>query len=190
MKAILIFVLCAIVSSANAQTLKDALFSGRLKTDSNSTVKKNDSLKLLSDSLFKIRKDSIAAAKAAAQKDASKINAVEVNPTSSANTNAPEKSKTWKQFIDEYTDIIRKEVLPSSKIPKGSYSILIDYTIETDGNITTNNVYCTPENAYLLQQIKTRMMINAPQLSPVLMSNGKPRKALKKQSLIFVKEKD
>ena len=190
MKSILIFVLCAIVSTANAQTLKDALFSGRLKTDSNSTVKKNDSLKLLSDSLFKIRKDSIAAAKAAAQKDAvNKTNSSEVNPTTSSNTNnAPEKSKTWKEFVDEYTEIIKKEVLPSSKIPKGSYSILIDYTIETDGNITTNNVYCTPENAYLAQQIKTRMMINAPQLSPVLMSNGKPRKALKKQSLTFVKE--
>ena len=117
-------------------------------------------------------------------------NSAETNIISSGNTNAPEKSQTWKQFIDEYTETFKKEVLPSSKIPKGSYSILIEYTIEVDGNITTNNVYCIPENSYLVQQIKTRMMINAPQLSPVLMSNGKPRKALKKQSLTFVKEKD
>src|ERR1051325_2696865 len=102
MKAILFFVLCVTVSAANAQTLKDALFSGRLKTDSSSTIKKNDSLKLLSDSLFKIRKDSIAAAKAAAQKDAvTKTNSSEANPTNFAN-NSPEKSKTWKEFVDEY----------------------------------------------------------------------------------------
>lgn len=190
MKTILIFVLCAIVSSANAQTLKDALFSGRLKTDSSSVIKKNDSLKLVSDSAFKVRKDSIAAAKAAAQKNSNTANQPEANPTNSANANSPEKSNTWKEFIDEYSGIIKKEVLPSPKIPMGSYSVLIEYTIETDGNITTNNVYCTPENAYLSQQIKTRMMINAPQLSPVLMSNGKPRKALKKQALTFVKEKN
>ena len=191
MKAILIFVMCVIVSSANAQTLKDALFSGRLKTDSSSTIKKNDSLKLISDSLFKIRKDSIDKARAASQKDINRSNTTtETNTTNSTSTTAPEKSQTWKQFIDEYTETFKKEVLPSSKIPKGTYSILIEYTIEVDGNITTNNVYCTPDNSYLVQQIKTRMMINAPQLSPVLMSNGKPRKALKKQSLTFVKEKD
>lgn len=190
MKTILIFVLSAIVSSASAQTLKEALFSGRLKTDSSSVIKKNDSLKLVSDSVFKARKDSIAAAKAVAQKNSNTANQPEANPTNSANTNSPEKSNTWKEFIDEYSGIIKKEVLPSSKIPIGSYSILIEYTIETDGNVTTNNVYCTPENAYLSQQIKTRMMINAPQLSPVLMSNGKPRKALKKQALTFVKEKN
>ena len=178
------------MSSANAQNLKDALFSGRLKTDSSSVIKKNDSLKLISDSLFKIRKDSIAAAKAAAQKDVNKISSSEITPTNSGSINAPEKSKTWKQFIDEYTETFKKEVLPSSRIPKGTYSILIEYTIEVDGNITTNNAYCTPENSYLVQQIKTKMMINAPQLSPVLMSNGKPRKALKKQALTFVKEKD
>lgn len=190
MKTILFFVLCITASSVRAQTLKDALFSGRLKTDSSSVIKKNDSLKLISDSLYKIRKDSIEKARATTQKDINKINPPETNTTNSGSTTAPEKSTTWKQFIDEYTEIIKKEVLPSSKIPKGSYSIFIEYTIEVDGNITTNNVYCTPENSYLAQQIKTRMMINAPQLSPVLMSNGKPRKALKKQSLTFVKEKE
>ena len=190
MKTILFFVLCVIVSSSKAQNLKDALFSGRLKIDSSSVIKKNDSLKLISDSLFKVRKDSIAAAKAATQKDINKVNSSEVSPTSSTNTTTTGNNKTWKQFIDEYSEIIKKEILPSSKIPKGSYSILIEYTIETDGNITTNNVYCIPENSYFVQQIKTKMMINAPQLSPTLMSNGKPRKALKKQSLTFVKEKD
>jgi hypothetical protein len=34
------------------------------------------------------------------------------------------------------------------------------------------------------------MMANTPQLNPVLMSNGKPRKTLKKQVLTFVKDKD
>ena len=96
MKTILFFVLCAIVSSANAQNLKDALFSGRLKTDSSSVIKKNDSLKLISDSLFKIRKDSIAAAKAAVQKDINKTSTSETNTTNSGTTTAPEKSQTWK----------------------------------------------------------------------------------------------
>ena len=188
MKTILFFVLCAIVSSAKAQTLKDALFSGRLKTDSGTVVKKGDSLKLLTDSLLKIKKDSLA--KETVQKGPNKIKSADTTSTNPVNNPVTDNNKTWKQFIDGYSEVIKKEVLPSSKIQKGTYSILIEYTIETDGNITTNNVYCTPENSYLVQQIKTGMMMNAPQLSPLLMSNGKPRKALKKQSLIFVKEKN
>ena len=188
MKTILFFVLCAIVSSAKAQTLKDALFSGRLKTDSGTVVKKSDSLKLLTDSLLKIKKDSLA--KETVQKDPHKIKSVDTTSTNPVTNPVTDNNKTWKQFVDEYTGIIKKDVLPSKKIKEGTYSVLIEYEIGLDGTVTTTNVYCTPENSYLVEQIKTRMMMNAPQLTPLLMSNGKPRKALKKQSLIFVKGKD
>jgi hypothetical protein len=186
MKSILFFIVTVCTFSVQAQTLKDALFSGRLKTDSGTTVKQGDSLKLLSDSLFKLKMDSLK--KAGIKKEAQKNNLSDTASIHSTDAAAAGNNQSWNQFIEEYTAIIKKEVLPSSRIKAGTYSVLIEYTIETDGNITTNNVYCTPDNAFLVQQIRARMMMNAPKLSPVLMSNGKPRKVLKKQSLTFVKE--
>jgi hypothetical protein len=188
MKAILIFVMLFIVSSANSQTLKDALFSGKLKTDSSSTIKKGDSLTLLPDSVVKARMDSLK--KEIAQKNPGK-NIIADSATASSGSATPEDNNSiWKKFIDEYTEIVNKEIQASSKVKKGTYAILIEYYIETDGNITTSNVYCTPENSFIVEQIKVRMMMDAPKLSPVLMSNGKPRRALKKQTLTFVKKKD
>jgi hypothetical protein len=181
--------------STKAQTLKDALFGGRLKSDTGMVVKKGDSLKLLPDSLVKKRMDSLKMAAiisdSAKQKNPNSVSQTTALPTTTGADNTPKNNdQIWKQFIDEYSNVIKTEVLPSKKIKKGTYSIYIDYAIETDGSVSTVNIVCIPENSYLVEQIKTRMMANTPQLNPVLMSNGKPRKTLKKQVLTFVKDKD
>ena len=44
--------------------------------------------------------------------------------------------------------------------------MMVDYAIELDGKITINNVYPTPENKFLEQQVKERLSIDTPQLSP------------------------
>lgn len=189
MKTTLLFlVLLLTLSSARSQSLKDALFSGRLKTDSSSVIKKGDSLNLVPDSVVKKRVDSLKKSEKIA--DSLKVIAAD-SSVAAARVNAPkDNNKLWKQFIDEYSAVIKSEVLPSSKIKKGTYTLYIDCMIETDGSVTTSSIVCVPNNSYLVEQVKTRMMANTPQMNPVLMSNGKPRRTLKKQVLTFVKEKD
>lgn len=179
------------VSPVQAQSLKDALYSGRLKSDTGSVVKKGDSLKLREKPL----PPSVAAKDSAKKSSSDTATALTKEESQPAPANNPpnvtaDNNRVWKQFVDEYTPIIKSEVLPSKKIKNGTYSVLIEYEIGVDGSVSTVNISSSPESNYLVEQIKTRMMVNAPQLSPVLMSNGKPRKVLKKQLLTFSKEKD
>ena len=152
-KSILIFAL-VIGLSAKGQSLKDALFGGKLKSDTGMVLKKGDSLQLLPDSLVKKRADSL--------KKAAKISeSIKTNPSQSISentsdtasystaSNAPKNNdQLWKQFIDEYKKVIETDVLPSKKIKKGSYSLYIDY-----GSVSTVNIICVPENSYLVEQV-------------------------------------
>jgi len=96
-------------------------------------------------------------------------------------------NKTWKAVIDELSATVKSEVLTSNKVKNGTYSVLIDYEIKTDGQVNIVNVASDPKNSFLEQQIKDRLTFSAPQLSPVMGTNGKPRNAAKKQMLTFVK---
>lgn len=185
MKTILLIFALAIACSIRAQSLKDALFSGKLKTDTGAVLKKGDSLQLRKEPLQK-PKDSIG--KKAIADNSIKISSS--NSTSTTTETAKDNNTVWKQFINEYDSIFKSDVLTSKKIKEGTYSLYIDYAIETDGSVSTANIICVPDNSYLVEQVKVRMMANAPQLTPVLMSNGKPRKALKKQVLTFTKGKE
>jgi hypothetical protein len=189
MKTIILLFLLVTAGAVKAQTLKEALYGGRLKADTGSLVKKGDSLKLREMPVKKANTDTMAVAVDPARPAEPVVNEAPVTPAAAAATAVKDNNKIWKQFVEEYSNIIRSEVLPSKKIKNGTYSILIDYEIGLDGSVSTINVDCTPQNSYLVEQVKIRMMYNAPQLNPVLLSNGKPRKALKKQMLTFVKEK-
>jgi hypothetical protein len=50
-----------------------------------------------------------------------------------------------------------------------------------------NSVASVPESSYLQDQIKQRLTLGAPQLTPLLGANGKPRKAAKKQTITLSK---
>ncbi len=187
MKVILFFWVFAIVGSVNAQSLKDALYGGKLKTDTGTVVKKGDSLRLREDIPPKVKKDSL-------KKEPLLIDTANKKVPDTASiapiiTPPADNNKVWKQFVDEYTTIIKTEVLPSRKIKQGAYYVLIEYEIGPDGTVSTINISCSPQNSYLVEQIKERMMSNAPQLTPLLSGNGKLRKSLKKQMMTFIKEK-
>jgi len=64
---------------------------------------------------------------------------------------------------------------------------MVDYAIEPDGKVTINNVYPTPENKFLEEQVKERLSIDTPQLNPVLGSNGKGRKVMKRYNFTLTK---
>jgi hypothetical protein len=214
MKAIVLFTVLLLATTAKSQSLLDAIYSGKLKADTGAVLRKGDSLKIKENMAQKviadsIRKDSIAAAKTAAAIEkqnasvsnrdttvagASTSTAGNVNTdVTSAETMPAEKTipkdnnKIWKAFIDSLSTTIKSEVLSSGKIKKGAYSVLINYEIMPNGQININSVASDPQSSFLDDQIKMRLTLDVPLLHPVLGANGQPRTVAKKQMLTFVK---
>ncbi len=65
--------------------------------------------------------------------------------------------------------------------------MLVDYEIGVDGQVSINNVFPSPENSFLQQKVKERLTLTAPLMNPVLASNGKPRKVIKKYNFTLSK---
>lgn len=103
------------------------------------------------------------------------------------NAATKDNNKVWKQFMDSAIITLKEEVLTSKKLKKGDYLIMVDYAIELDGQVTINNIYPSPENKFLEEQVKERLTISAPHLNPVLASNGKPRKVMKRYNFTLTK---
>jgi len=191
MKKGVFFLLIAIITiNVNAQTLKDALYGGKLKTDSGTVIKKGDDLSTKIDTSRKKpvepekTKPTIITTDTAAKKT-SITN--DVTPPVDNAVTTKDNNKIWKDFIDASISTLNTEVMTSKKLKKGEYFIMVDYAIELDGKVTINNVYPTPENKFLEEQVKERLGIDTPQLSPVLSSNGKPRKVNKRHNFTLVK---
>jgi hypothetical protein len=189
--SVIVFAMTATVKAQ--QTLKDALFGGRLKNDSGSLVKQTDDLKTKIDTSQKKTleikaKDSVA--KAVVKADSVKLEKIKENAGAVSREISKDNNTLWKEFIETFNTEIRSEVMTSKKIKKGSYSVLVDYEIGLDGQITVNNVSSDPDNSFLEGQIKERMIQTAPKLTPSLLSNGKPRVSFKKQLLSFSKAND
>jgi hypothetical protein len=187
-------VIFAMTGMVNAQqTLKDALFGGRLKNDSGSLVKQTDDLKTKIDTSQKKTleikaKDSIA--KAVVKADSVKLEKIKENAGAVSREISKDNNTLWKEFIDKFNTEIRSEVMTSKRIKKGNYSVLVDYEIGLDGVVAVNNVSSDPSNSFLEGQIKERMIQTAPKLTPALLGNGKPRVSIKKQLLSFAKAND
>ena len=90
--------------------------------------------------------------------------------------------------MDSVISTLKTEVLTSKKIKRGIYYVWVDYEIGIDGQVTINNVYPSPENSFLAQQVKERLTLTAPPMNPVLASNGKPRKVIKKYNFTLSRE--
>ena len=169
-----------ISSSCFAQkSLRDSLFSGKLKADSalvaSSKIVKDSSKKTEVDQLTKISTDTTTG--------------VKLNNPEKTELKYSDNNKTWKKFTDEYTKIITAEMANTKKVKKGGYTITLEYEIGTDGIVSTKNIICDPKSEALINLINERMMANAPQLAPQIV-NGAPRKSSKRQILVFVKEKN
>jgi len=197
MKKMFLLLLVIISLDTNAQKLKDLLYSGKLKSDSGTVVHKDDDLSKKIDTNTKKPVDSFSK-KTALIKDSS-VNlsvAKEEEPAkqvSAGETAVPapaprDNTVVWKEYMDSMITTLTTEVLPDKKIKKGIYYILVDYVIDPDGSVTINNVYPSPENKILQQQVKERLVLTAPHLSPVIGGNGQPRKAIKKYNFSLKKE--
>ncbi len=183
-----ILILSVIISvQANAQSIKDALFGGKLKNDSNSVVKKGDDLSTKIDTSRKkpVEPEKTKPAVVAIDPTAKLLTGGRIDPivpldSLDKNAGPKENNKTWKEFVDNVVSTLNAEVMNSSKVKKGEYFVIVDYAIETDGRVTITNVLPTPENKFLADQIKERLSIDTPHLNPVIAGNGLPRKAIKR----------
>ena len=208
MKTIVLFTLILLTFSAQSQSLKDALYSGKLKADTGAVIRKGDTLRIKENIAQKVEDDSVKMAQKiiadsikkeaiavekeiaiAAGKDTTAfINTDVVAETLPAEKTIPkDNNKIWKSFIDSITASIKSEVITSGKLKKGAYSVLIEYEIKPDGQININSVVSDPQNSFLEGQIKVRLTLDAPQMNPVMGTNGKPRTVIKKQLLNFMK---
>ena len=178
MNRIFLLAVLFISSSCFAQrSLRDSLFSGKLKADSALVA----SSKVVKDSTKKTEVDQLNKTVA----DTSVTQSISAKPELKYSDN----NKTWKKFTDEYTKIITTEMATTKKIKKGGYTVTLEYEIGTDGAVSTKNIICDPKSEALIDLINERMMANAPPLAPQIV-NGVPRKSSKRQILVFVKEKN
>ena len=104
------------------------------------------------------------------------------------NTVSKDNNKIWKEFMDTVISTLKQEVMTSKKIKKGDYYVMVDYEIGLDGQVTVTNVFPSPENKYIQEQVKERLSIDTPRLNPVLSGNGKPRKVVKRTNFTITKE--
>lgn len=180
MRVLFLLLFCLISTAVFSQSLRDSLFSGKLKADS----------ALVAKSKMAEKKDSAKTETNDAVKKATPDSATvkTVPPLKPAITFA-DNNRIWKKFVDEQTKIINAEVLPNKKIKKGDYTVTLEYEIGTDGAVSTKNIICDPKNEILVDHIRNQMMANPPQLAPQIV-NGTPKKSSKRQVLIFIKEKN
>ena len=174
MKKIFVLLLLAIGFQSNSQSLKDALFGGKLKNDSNSVIRKTDDLSTKIDTA---RKKPVETEKPKAVVQVVTADSVKT-PITPAATAAISKdnNKNWKEFMDTVITTLNAEVMGSKQLKKGDYFIIVDYAIDTDGSVTVTNVLPTPENKFLADQVKERVNIAPPKLNPM------PRKTFKRYS--------
>lgn len=183
--------------SQGQQSLKDALFSGRLKNDSGSVLRKGEDLTTKMDSVSRVKTIEQSIAKTNTPSTPNNIqasgneNAVQGNAnnpsTPAAKNTSKDNTAVWKEYMDGLANTLKEEVLTSNKIKAGTYYILVNYEIGTDGEITVSSVASTPANTFLQDQIKQRITLDAPKMNIELNQYGQPRKAVKRYNFTLVK---
>jgi|KBSSwiS6_1023812.scaffolds.fasta_scaffold05374_2 hypothetical protein len=201
--SLLVLVLILLSSAvAYSQSLKDLLYKGKLKNDSNTVVRKTDDLSTKIDTGVKkpaepvktvmaseIAKDTSSAqiitTDSLAAPEAKKDNP-EVKKDNNVNV-VMDNTKMWKVYMDSMVSTFNTEVLPSKKVKKETYYVFVDYEIAVDGQVNVNNIIITPENSFLQDEIKQRLMLTAPKLNPVTSSTGKAMKSKKRYNFTLTK---
>jgi hypothetical protein len=200
------------VQAQQKQSLKDLLYGGKLKKDSTGVVRSSDDLSTKIDTSSKKGTQTVNTnvPTATVQQDKNTVvpitgvatNAVVSTAdtgmikTDSAATVAvpasapPVKTNTklWKEYTDSLVKTLEEGALKSKQIKKNIYFIMVDYEIETDGQVTITNVTSTPENSFLQAQLKQIMDSTPFRLNPVTDSNNQAKKVKRKQQFTITKD--
>lgn len=182
------------VAALHSQSLKDLLYSGKLKSDTGSVVRKSDDLSSKIDTSTRKPVPAPPIVKTVIVPSANGDSVVTLQTTEagvvidSAVVAAPrDNDEVWKEYTETLISELKTEVLPNKKVKTGTYSVLIVYEIDLDGSININTVSASPSADFLEQQIRNRMSLTAPTLTPLLNQYGKPRKAIKRQTITLSK---
>lgn len=210
-KAIFLLLVICTATFAQAQKLKDLLYSGKLKKDSTSVLRKTDDLSAKIDTTSKkveVQKQTTSpqvittsnTSKTIEDKPATTVKASNnetVNETATtapvnavvATPAAPVKSNTkiWKEYTESLIADL-KDVLASRKVKKETYYFLVEYELGTDGTVNVLNVTTSPENDYLLGFVKQKISDYPPKLNPILNSANQPQKVKRRQNFFITKE--
>jgi hypothetical protein len=189
------FLLLMSTITTNGQSLKDALYGGKLKSDTGSVIRKTDDLSQKIDTSSKKTIDSLKIKITAATRDSITKGLIVLSDSSLSKTNdvvdvkveLKDNNVILKEYMDSIISTFKTEVLPDKKIKNGNYFILVDYEIGIDGQLSVNKITPTPENSFLRDQIKERFDLTSPRMNPVL-SNGKPRKVVRKFNFTLLKQ--
>ncbi len=205
---------------ADAQSLKEALYSGKLKNEPGTVIRRGDDLSSKMDTATrKPATDETAKANTAQpvvdslakKQPATTESAAVASTTTEKQENTPAATDTaatgeaakapddtaaapkdnnalWKAYMSGIIGTLKTEVLSSKKVKSGSYYVLLSYAIGTDGQVTVNDVFVSPENEFLQKQIKDRLALETLRLNPVLSDSGTPRKVNKKYNFTITKE--
>src|SRR5262245_50442873 len=156
MNRLFLILVLFVSSSCFSQSLRDSLFSGKLKADSALVAKSRiNEQKVKEDSARRVQIDSLKKIGA----DTTQLTSITTTPTKTE-LKYSDNNKTWKKFIDEYRAVITAEMQISRKIKKGDYTVTLEYEIGTDGVVSAKNIICDPKSEGLVELIKDRMMPN------------------------------
>ena len=224
--AIFILLMVAGAFGADAQSLKEALYKGKLKKDSTSVIRKTDDLstKMVDttkkaelvqvDTLAVINDSAMVKTIQASQATDSVagVNKQQADTTTNLGTAtgvaaatgvvvatsdpipppppAPVKSnnKIWKELTDSLIISMQSDVIANKKVKKETYFLTVEYEISETGEVSIVNVLVSPENEFLGNQVKDRLITSPPLLAPVVDSAGKARKVKRKYNFTITKE--
>jgi len=198
------------------QSLKNLLFSGKLKKDSTGVIRSTDDLSSKIDTSTKketapvvtnqpaanvqqdknaaVPKENAATGVAATGVAATGTDAVMTKTDSAAvaplAVTAPAKTNTklWKEYSDSLVRTLGDEVLKSKQVKKNTYYLMVDYEIAPDGQVTFTNLTSTPESAFLVAQVRQIMDSTPLRLNPVTDSSNQGKKVKRKQQIVITKE--
>ncbi len=205
MKKTILFALILSAATANGQKLKDLLYSGKLKMDSTGVVRSTDDLKSKTDTSQRKTEPQKPKTTPTIPSDSTVIyvnttSIPAVDPISIDNSTTPALAKTpstaaaksnnkiWKEYTDSLTVNLKNDLFSSKKVKKETYYFTVEYEIGANGATTINNVTVTPENDFLVANVKQWMETTPPQLSAVLNSANQPQKVKRRHNFSVTKE--
>lgn len=208
-KILLLLLLIAGAATVQAQSLKDMLYSGKLRSDSNTVVRKTDDLKAKldtgqkkpaapaekvtaatpADSTKKVdgQTDSLLAGTNVKDSSVGSMETADSAKTEVAAVPVKSNTKIWKEYTDSLVATLKPEIDNAKKIKKETYYVLVAYEIDTSGKVNVANVGITPTNEVVHALVRQYLDVTPPQLSPVLDSANKPRKVKRSGSFTIIK---
>jgi hypothetical protein len=198
------------VEAQQKQSLKDLLYSGKLKRDSSGIIRSTDDLSSKIDTSTKKPADTlklrtvavsteqnknvpasaiVAADTSTAMKNDTTAAATTVTTTANKPAGIPKtNTRLWKEYSDSLVKTLKEEALKSKQIKKNTYFVLVEYEIAPDGLVNVINVTSSPANAFLQAQVKQIMDSSPFYLNPVTENANTTRKIRRKQQIVITKD--